>query len=217
MVACDTDSPLCLQPLLITPTGYLPFDKTGDWMYHAVEIVSLCAVGTLLFGFFGPLKSTYEDKFDKFGNQPPVPPQYGFVYVLVPALVMAILFHPNLNKEFFSDTCWTFSMYLEAVAMMPQIYMFHKQAAEESGLVDAIIGHTTFALGFSRIFELIFWVGSFKELADHAGGKMPGYIVLLSQLGHMVIMADFFYYYFVSVSRGAPMELPQSGFVAAAV
>ena len=181
-------------------------------MYHAVELISLGAVGTLLFGIFGPLKSTYEDKFDKFGNQPPVPAKFGYVYLMAPALVLALFFHPNLNKEFFSDTCWTFSMYLEAVAMLPQIYMFHKQASEESGPVDAIIGHTTFALGFSRIFELIFWVGSFKELADHSGGKAPGYIVLLSQLGHMVIMADFFYYYFVSVSKGEPMELPKAVF-----
>merc|ERR1711871_1745541 len=51
--------------------GYLPFDKTGDWLYHAVEFFSLAAAGLLLFAIFGPLKSTYEDKFDRFGNLPP--------------------------------------------------------------------------------------------------------------------------------------------------
>ena len=172
--------------------GYLPFDKTGDWLYHAVEIVSLFASGLLLFAAFGPLKSTYEDKFDRFGNLPPVPAEYGAMYLIAPALFLAIFFHPNLNKEFFSDTCWTFSMYIEAVAMLPQIYMFQKQAAEENGMVEAMIGHTTFALGFSRVFELIFWVNSFRELANETGGKAPGYIVLLSQLAHLVIMADFF-------------------------
>lgn len=25
-----------------------------------------------------------------------------------------------------------------------------------------MIGHTVFALGFSRVFELIFWLGSFR-------------------------------------------------------
>lgn len=190
--------------------GYLPFDKTGDWLYHAVEFFSLAAAGLLLFAIFGPLKSTYEDKFDRFGNLPPVPREFGAVYLIAPALLLAIFFHPNLNKEFFSDTCWTFSMYVEAVAMLPQIYMFQKQAAEENGMVEAMIGHTVFALGFSRVFELIFWVGSFKELAHEAWGQTPGYIVLLSQLAHLVIMADFFYYYFISISKGAPMELPQS-------
>ncbi len=98
--------------------------------------------------------------------------------------------------------------------MLPQIYMFQKQASDNGGPVEALIGHTVFALGFSRIFELIFWLSSFKELSDHAGSRFPGYIVLLSQFAHLLIMADFFYYYARSISRGAPMELPTtySGF-----
>lgn len=35
-----------------------------------------------------------------------------------------------------SDICWTLSMYLEAVAMLPQIYMFQRQAADEGGIVE---------------------------------------------------------------------------------
>ena len=31
-------------------------------------------------------------------------------------------------------------------------------------VLQALIGHTVFALGFSRVFELIFWVGSFRYL-----------------------------------------------------
>jgi ER lumen protein retaining receptor len=70
------------------------------------------------------------------------------------------------------------------------------------------MGHSVFALSSARVFELIFWIGSFKELSDHAGSRSPGYLVLLSQIIHIVIMADFFYYYFRSISRGVPMELP---------
>lgn len=73
---------------------------------------------------------------------------------------------------------------------------------------QALIGHTVFALGFARVFELIFWVGSFKELSDWSGSRLPGYIVLLSQLGHLLVMADFFFYYGMSLSKGQPMELP---------
>jgi hypothetical protein len=58
------------------------------------------------------------------------------------------------------------------------------------------------------VFELIFWLGSFKELSDHAGSRLHGYIVLISQLGHLLVMADFFFYYFMSISKGLPMELP---------
>ncbi len=163
---------------------------------------------------------------------------------------LPIVKYSTLNREWLSDTCWTASMYLEAVAMLPQIYMFQKQAADEGGSVEVrkcfncflspcfncigpdasslpmsslahpsfdywnytqtLIGHTMFALGFARIFEFLFWLGSFKELSDHNGSRLPGYIVLISQIAHLIIMADFFYYWAKSVSKGVPMELPQS-------
>ena len=191
--------------------GYLPFDKTGDWFYHVVELISLVAVMASIYGIVGPLISTYDEKYDRFGFFK-VPNEYGALYLIIPCVVLAVFFHPTLNREWMSDVCWTLSMYLEAVAMLPQIYMFQKQAADVGGAVDALIGHTVFALGFSRIFELIFWFGSFKELADHYnnGSRLPGYIVLVSQFGHLLVMADFFYYYLMSLSRGTNMELPTS-------
>lgn len=36
----------------------------------------------------------------------------------------------------FSDVCWTISMYLESVALFPQLYMFQKQATDEGGIVE---------------------------------------------------------------------------------
>jgi hypothetical protein len=36
----------------------------------------------------------------------------------------------------FSDVCWTASMYLESVALFPQLYMFQKQATDEGGIVE---------------------------------------------------------------------------------
>mmetsp|Transcript_22544 Transcript_22544/g.21773 ORF Transcript_22544/g.21773 Transcript_22544/m.21773 type:complete len:297 (+) Transcript_22544:101-991(+) len=187
--------------------GYLPFDKTGDWFYHLIEIVSLVSCCFAMYGMVGPLKSTYEEKYDKFGSLH-IPNEFGALYCIVPCGLLALFFHPTLNREFFSDVCWTYSMYLEAVAMLPQIFMFQKQASDQGGIVEPLIGHTVFALGFSRIFELIFWLGSFRELSDHAGSRMPGYIVLLSQLGHLIIMGDFFYYYFNSLRKGLPLQLP---------
>ena len=51
-------------------------------------------------------------------------------------VVLMLLLDRNLNREFFSDTCWSLSMYLEAFAMLPQIYMFQKQAADEGGTIE---------------------------------------------------------------------------------
>lgn len=118
--------------------GYLPFDKSGDWFYHFVEICSLLSVFLAIYGIFGPLISTYDDKHDKFGSLY-IPSEYGILYLVVPCLLLALLFHPALNREFFSDTCWTLSMYLEATAMFPQIYMFQRQASDEGGTVEVLL------------------------------------------------------------------------------
>jgi ER lumen protein retaining receptor len=73
--------------------GYLPFDKTGDWLYHGVEVISLIGIILIAYAIFGPLISTYDEKYDKFGNLH-VPNELGAVYVLVPAILVAIFFHP---------------------------------------------------------------------------------------------------------------------------
>jgi hypothetical protein len=46
-----------------------------------------------------------------------------------------------------------------------------------------------------RQLSQIFWVSSYKELADRVGRKWVGIFVLTTQLAHVGIMADFFYYY----------------------
>jgi hypothetical protein len=74
-------------------SGYLPFDKTGDWFYHLVEVVSLSSCGVALYLLFVPLRPTYSEKYDKFGNLH-VPNEFGAVYLGVPTLIFAILFHP---------------------------------------------------------------------------------------------------------------------------
>jgi hypothetical protein len=191
--------------------GYLPYDKTGDWFYHVVEGLSLFGVGIAMYGVFSKLALSYDEKFDNLGGAL-LPNKLGALYLILPCLLLAIVFHPALNRDFLSDTAWTFSMYLEAIAMLPQIFMLHKLAKSGSATVESLIGHTMFALGFARVFELIFWWGSYQELAGTNGSTMPGCIVLASQLVHFLIMLDFFYLYLTAAYRGVPVEIPTYSF-----
>ena len=99
--------------------GYLPYDKSGDWFYHVIEILSLAFAALAIFGLLGPLISTYEERYDKFGALY-IPNEMGAAYCVLPCLVIALLFHPTLNKEWLSDTCWAYSMYLEVCAVRCQ-------------------------------------------------------------------------------------------------
>ena len=73
--------------------GYLPFDKTGDWFYHLVETLSLLSVALAIFGMFGPLKPSYDEKYDKFGNFQ-IPSEFGAGYLIGPCILLAVIFHP---------------------------------------------------------------------------------------------------------------------------
>lgn len=192
---------------IIRHEGYLPYDKSGDWLYHLIEFLALAFTASALWGCMIPFKSTYQADMDKFGEFN-VPPGMGAVYIAVPVLIVAILVHPNLNRDFISDVAWTYAMYLESVALVPQLYMFQKQA---SGVVELLTAHFVAALGFGRVMEFIFWIYSYKELATSAGSKLPGYLAVFSQFMQLVLMLDFFWYYYLAVKNATPLVLPSHG------
>lgn len=190
--------------------GYLPYDKSGDWLYHVVETLSLLCAGVATACVAVRFSSSYNAKDDAFGNFH-IPSEFGAVFLIGPCFLAAAIFHPNLNKDWVSDVSWTFSMYLESLAIMPQLYMFQKQAGEA---VETLVSHFVFALGFARIVEMAFWMSSFHELADVNGSKFVGILVLVVQFVHVALMADFFYFYAIALKSGMPMQLPtQSGLV----
>jgi ER lumen protein retaining receptor len=185
--------------------GYLPYDKSGDWLYHCIEMVALLCTAGALYGCMKPFNRTYQADLDRFGEFK-VPPGMGAIYLAVPVFVVALVIHPNLNADFLSDTAWTYAMYLESTALIPQLYMFQKQA---SGVVELLTAHFVAALGFGRLMEFFFWIYSYHELANSSGSRLPGYLALLSQFLQLVLMVDFFWYYYMAVKNATPLILPQ--------
>jgi len=189
---------------IIRHEGYLPYDKSGDWLYHLIEILALFFTSSALYACMYPFKSTYQKDLDTFGELN-VPPGFGAVYLAVPIAIVAIFVHPNLNSDFFSDTAWTFAIYLESAALVPQLYMFQKQS---SGVVELLTAHFVAALGFGRCMEFFFWIYSYHELANSSGSKLPGYLALIAQFVQLVLMLDFFWYYYIAVKNATPLVLP---------
>jgi hypothetical protein len=189
--------------------GYLPYDKTGDWLLHLLEFISLVISGAGIFFLMKhPYQRTYDEASDSFGSFH-IPSKYGAAYLAAPCLVLAILVHPNLNGDFFSDVGWTASMYLESLSIVPQLYMIQRGKKKS---VDMLTAHFVVSLGLARAMDGIFWMFSFKELVSKNSGALPGYLALISQLVHIVVLADFFYYYMQALKKGSgSMALPTHG------
>eukprot|EP01017_Pseudomicrothorax_dubius_P043934 TRINITY_DN7384_c0_g1_i1.p1 TRINITY_DN7384_c0_g1~~TRINITY_DN7384_c0_g1_i1.p1 ORF type:complete len:286 (-),score=63.22 TRINITY_DN7384_c0_g1_i1:142-999(-) len=180
--------------------GYLPYDASGDWFYQVVELISFSLSALMVFFISKKFNSSYNWDLDAIK----------FYYLVPPALILAVLIHPSLNNYTPADIAWTFALYLESVAMFPQIYLFSKRGGE----IESYTSHFVASQGLSRLLAFIFWAFSFHELNDAKAKSLAvapghvGYGVLISQIIQMILMADFFYHYVRCLNRGIPMTLP---------
>ena len=160
--------------------GYLPFDKSGDWLYQSVETCSAVVCIGLAVGYqFLKLKAPQtKDDFDKglLG------PHFGVFLLIIPSLLLAAVLHPNLNGNYLTDVAWTFALYLEAVAIYPQIHIFSRLIKDRMEM-GALEINFVFFLAVARLLHFIFWVCSYHELNDktsgHLGKKIRAFFFLL--------------------------------------
>ena len=71
-------------------------------------------------------------------------------YLCGPAAVLALLFNYGYT---FLELTWAFSIYLEAVAILPQLFMLQR-----TGEAETITTHYLFALGAYRALYIPNWI-----------------------------------------------------------
>jgi hypothetical protein len=173
--------------------GYLPFDKSGDWLYQLCEAVGLCLAGSIVYSCRVLYASTYSAQTDTLNHG----------YIIGPTLAMSLILHPHLNNFLPSDICWAFALYLESVTVLPQLFMFMKE-----GKAQPHTSHFLAAQALSRLMSFIFWASSFSELSnpDHVIKQFVGNWVVGIQLLQLIVMGDFIYHYIRCVQKGLPVS-----------
>lgn len=83
----------------------------------------------------------------------------------------------------------------------------------QKGDIESFTSHFVAAQGISRILFIIFWIFTYAELnTDRAMSLLSeyvGYWFMASQIIHLVIMADFMYYWVKAVRSGTGViQLP---------
>ena len=128
-----------------------------------------------------------------------------FYYLVIPSYILGSIVKSNLNNNFFCDTNWAFSMYLETVAIFPQILLF----SIKKGQIEKFTSHYVALCGLSRLFSLIFWWDTYEELKviDSTFGNYAGYFIIGAQILQLLIMADYYYLYFKSILKGNEINI----------
>ena len=115
-------------------------------------------------------------------------------FLILPTIVLSLL----INHEFtVMEILWTFSIYLESVAILPQLFLVSK-----TGEAESITSHYLFALGSYRGLYLLNWVYRYYFEGHY------DLIVIVSGLVQTVLYCDFFYLYITKVLRGNKLQLP---------
>jgi len=142
-----------------------------------------CSFLTCYF-IFVKFRSSYNEEGDKFRIE----------FILIPAVGLAFLVHHDFNSI---ELLWTFSIYLESVAIMPQLQMI-----AETGEAESITSHYLFFQGLYRFLYIVNWYYRFTS---------EGFIdkiAVVSGCVQSVLYLDFFYLYITKVLYGKRLTIP---------
>ncbi|GAA6058724.1 hypothetical protein JCM10212_003412 [Sporobolomyces blumeae] len=115
-------------------------------------------------------------------------------YLVGPCAVLALIFNYGFNP---TEILWAFSIYLEAVAILPQLFMLQR-----TGEAENITTHYLFALGAYRALYVPNWV--YRYFTEDSVDP----IAVCAGLVQTALYSDFFYIYFTKVMKGDKFELP---------
>jgi len=177
--------------------GYLPDDRSGDWLYQSIDLVSLAVVCSLIHAVKTKHNQSYNFEADTCSVK----------WVLLVVVVLSFFVHPRLNNRRIPDVAWTCALYIETVAMVPQLWMLTKLGGD----VESLASHYIACIFTARVLMMCFWLHAYDELRPRGSDfNLPGLGVMGTQLLQIVIFADFMWYYVRSIRTNMKLVLPQS-------
>lgn len=171
--------------LIVYMARYLDLFTTYVSLYNSfMKIVFLVSSGATVYLMYVKFKATYDHNHDSFRVE----------FLILPCGVLALL----INHEFsLMEILWTFSIYLESVAILPQLFMVSK-----TGEAESITSHYLFALGSYRALYLFNWVFRYVMETHY------DLIAILAGVVQTILYCDFFYLYVTKVLKGKKLQLP---------
>jgi hypothetical protein len=182
--------------------GYLPNDITGDYIYQCIDALSLVMVLWLLYRVLSVQRSTYDEEDD-------IVPSWPFA---AGCFVLALLLHGDLNDKPLFDATWLCSLFVAAIAVIPQLWMMTHSLVKVSPLTS----HFVAVMAFSRVLSGTYMWHAHNEITCEpwiVGFNHTGYAVLAAHAVHLMLLGDFGYFYIKTLMTsglGSPLKLPGS-------
>ncbi|KAK1772342.1 ER lumen protein-retaining receptor [Phialemonium atrogriseum] len=172
--------------LLVYVTRYLDLFTTESVYNIVFKIMFISSQGYIIYLMTNAYKPTNDPNLDTFRIQ----------YLLAGAAVFAVLFP---YKYTVSEIMWAFSIWLEAVAILPQLFMLQR-----TGEAETITTHYLFALGLYRALYIPNWIYRYVTEPNHK----VDYIAVTAGIIQTILYSDFFWIYYNKVLKGQKFKLP---------
>lgn len=166
-------------------TRYLDLFTTFISFYNTfMKMIFLVSSFGTLYLMYLKFRATYDHNHDSFRIE----------FLLVPCAILALL----INHDFsVMEVLWTFSIYLESVAILPQLFLVSK-----TGEAESITSHYLFALGSYRALYILNWIYRYVVESHY------DLIAIFAGIIQTILYCDFFYLYITKVLKGKKLQLP---------
>lgn len=172
--------------MIVFVSRYLDVFTNNFSLYNTIlKIVFLASTGYTIYLIAKQFRATYDDARDNFV----------IWYLVVPAFVLGLIFTSSYRPM---EILWSFSIVLESVAIIPQIYLL-----QQSGEVENLTADYIFCLGLYRALYICNWI--YRAFTE------PGYsawFVWVFGIIQTLLYCDFFYFYIRSRVQGKKLVLP---------
>jgi len=168
--------------------GYLPVDASGDHVFQAIDVCSLCVLGWLLHQVLVVKRHTYQAEEDSLKILP----------MVTGAFVLACMLHGDMNVRKLFDIFWMTGLFVSTVAVLPQLWLITRTG----GHVEALTSHHIATMAVSRILSGIFMWHARNDITCAqwiTGFNHASWSILGAHLLHMLLLGDFAYYYVKAV------------------
>ncbi|OJJ44841.1 hypothetical protein ASPZODRAFT_153189 [Penicilliopsis zonata CBS 506.65] len=172
--------------LVVFLTRYLDlfWSFTHSFYNTTFKILFIISSAYIIYLMLHEYKPTHDPNVDTFKIQ----------YLLGISALLAVLFPSEYSV---SEVLWTFSIWLEAVAILPQLFMLQR-----TGEADTITTHYLFALGLYRALYIPNWI--YRYFAEGYFHLIP----VVAGIVQTVLYSDFFYIYYTKIMKGKKFSLP---------